>query len=342
MKKEITIYDIARELKISAATVSRGLRKNGEVNKKTVKVILKKAKDMGYRPNKFATSLRKKSTNTLGVIVPKLLNSHFIASVLAGMECVASERKYNLIIAQSLEKYENERENAMTMFSSRVDGLLLSLAADTKSLDHLAPFLQRKIPVLLFDRGENSESVSLVTIDNFKAAHDVTKHLISQGCKKILHLAGNPTRDSYANRIKGYQEALKENHISVQEELIWVSSLDENAGIEAAKKILKMPASERPDAVFAANDISAVYCMLHLKENGIRIPADICFAGFNNDPVCLIVEPKLTSVNYSGFETGKTAAANLIDLINYPDTANQAKTVILHSKLIVRDSSKRK
>ena len=166
MKKETTIYDIAKELKISASTVSRGLRNSEEVKKRTATLIAKKAKEMGYRPNNFAANLRNKYTDAIGVIVPKL-SSHFIASALAGMECVAHGNKYNLIIAQSLEKYEKEKEIVSAMFANRVDGVLLSLASDTRDLRHLSPFLRTQTPVILFDRGANSEDISSITIDNY-------------------------------------------------------------------------------------------------------------------------------------------------------------------------------
>lgn len=341
MKKETTIYDIAKELKISASTVSRGLRNSEEVKKRTANLIAKKAKEMGYRPNNFAANLRTKHTDAIGVIVPKL-SSHFIASALAGMECVAHENRYNLIIAQSLEKYEKEKETVSAMFANRVDGLLLSLASDTKDLRHLTPFLRAQTPVILFDRAADSENISSITIDNYQAAYETTQHLIAQGCQSIVHLAGNDRRDLYAGRIKGYKDALLGNNIAFREDRVWRCDLDEKAGVEAARKILLMPPSKRPDAVFAANDIAAIYCMLHLKEHGVNIPRDICIAGFNNDPVCSMVQPGLTSVNYSGFEMGKMAALSLIDLIRYPQAKHPVTAIVMHANLVIRESSLRK
>ncbi len=295
---------------------------------------------MGYRPNNFAVNLRNKHTDTIGVIVPKL-SSHFIASVLAGMEGVAHENRYNLIIAQSLEKYEKEKESVTAMFANRVDGLLLSLASDTKDLGHLTPFLRAQTPVIFFDRAADSENISSITIDNYRAAYETTQHLIAQGCRSVIHLAGNDGRDLYACRIKGYKDALLNNNIAFREDRVWRCGLDEKAGMEAARKILLMPPFKRPDAVFAANDISAIYCMLHLKEHGVNVPQDICIAGFNNDPVCSMVKPGLTSVDYSGFEMGKMAALNLIDLIRRPRNQYPVTAVVMNAKLVVRESSLR-
>jgi LacI family transcriptional regulator len=143
-EKDVTIYDIAKSLKLSAATVSRGLRNLPTINKLTRKKIIDTAKEMGYRSNSFASNLRSKKTNTIGVIVPRL-NSYFVASVLAGMEDVSYKEGYNLIISQSLEKVEKEVFNAHTMFNKRVDGLLISLAYDSIDIDHLNPFFKKNI-----------------------------------------------------------------------------------------------------------------------------------------------------------------------------------------------------
>src|SRR5688572_20870370 len=187
--KDITIYDIARHLNISATTVSRGLKDHPSINKNTRKKIADAANELGYRSNTFASSLRSKKTHTLGVIVPRL-NSYFVASVLAGMEDVSSREGYNLIISHSLENSEKEKANAHTMFNKRVDGLLVSLAYDTENINHLRPFFNRGIPVVFFDRVyPHAESTSII-IDNYQAAYNVTKHLLEQGCRRIMHLGG--------------------------------------------------------------------------------------------------------------------------------------------------------
>ena len=190
--KEITIYDIAKQLNISATTVSRGLKDHPSINKHTRKKINDTAKEMGYRSNTFASSLRSKRTQTLGVIVPRL-NSYFVSSVLAGMEDVASKEGYNLIISHSLE-------SSATLFNKRVDGLLVSLAYDTENIDHLKPFFKKGIPVVFFDRTfPHHESTSII-IDNAKAAYDITKHLIDKGCRRIMHLGGNVLRNVYSEK----------------------------------------------------------------------------------------------------------------------------------------------
>lgn len=341
MQKEITIYDLAKELNLSPATISRGLQNNRSINKATAKRILAKAEEMGYRHNNFASSLRHNRTFTLGVIVPRL-NSNFMSAVLAGMEDAASREGYNLIITQSLEKYEKEKTNAHIMFNKRVDGLLISLAYDTADIKHLEPFFDKKIPVVFFDRTfPHSNSINII-IDNYKAAYTVTSHLIEQGCKRIMHLGGNLLRDVYAERLRGYKAALQDHKISYDSSLVFISQLNEEEGTEAARLILKMKPAQRPDAVFGANDTSAVHCMIHLKEHGIKVPADIAFAGFNNDPISKVIEPNLTTVDYSGFHIGDVAVMNLINLLKDQSGSRNTNTIVLKSDMIIRASSLKK
>jgi len=337
-ERDITIYDIAKHLSISATTVSRGLKNHPTINKNTRKKIADAARELGYRSNTFASSLRSKRTHTLGVIVPRL-NSYFVSSVIAGMEDAANKEGYNLIISHSLESAEKEMANAATMYNKRVDGLLISLAYDTQNIDHLKPFFRKGIPVVFFDRTYPlNESISIV-IDNTKAAYEITKHLLEQGCKRIMHLGGNMLRNVYTDRLKGYKQALRDHKISFDEKLVWISKLNEEAGTNAAEQILKMKAKERPDAVFAANDTAAVYCMIKLKAAGIQIPRDIAFAGFNNEPISKVVEPNLTTVNYSGYSVGEAAVINMINHLNGISDIRTTNTIILRSDLIIRESS---
>lgn len=340
-EKEITIYDIAKRLNIAASTVSRGLKDNPVINKLTRKKIAEAAKELGYSSNNFASSLRSKKTYTLGVLVPRL-NSYFMASVMSGMEVVANREGYNLIISQSLEKITKEVVNAQTMFNKRVDGLLVSLAYDTENIDHLEPFFRKNIPVVFFDRVFAHGDSTCIIIDNYSAGYEVTKHLISQGCTRIMLLGGNMLRNVYAERLRGYKQALKDHKLLFNDKYIYISNLTENDGNLAAKYILKMKAKDRPDAVFSSNDTAAVHCMIRLKAEGIKIPADIAFAGFNNDPISKIIEPNLTSVNYAGSTIGEIAVTNLINHLNGLTNVKNTNTIVVRADLVIRESSQKK
>lgn len=337
--KDVTIYDIARKLAISPATVSRGLNNHPAVSKKTKKKIKDTAKSLGYRSNLFATNLRRQKTNTLGVIVPKL-NSNFVSSVVAGIEKVANKAGYNLIISQSQENEKKEIANAATMFNSRVDGLIVSLAFDTKDLSHFEPFFAKQIPVVFFDRVSSEKSSINVVINNYRAGYDATTHLIEQGCRRIAHITGNLSRNVYADRLKGYQAALSEHHLPFQKKQVIINNLDEESAIEAATQVMAM--QPVPDGVFIANDNCAAVCMQIFKEAGYSIPADIAIVGFNNDLISRVVEPNISTVDYPGHEMGEIVARNLVNHLAGTAPLTVTNTIILKSELIVRASSLRR
>jgi LacI family transcriptional regulator len=263
-----------------------------------------------------------------------------MSAVIAGMENVANSEGYNLIISQSSESAEKERVNAATLFNSRVDGLLVSLAYDTDSLSHFEPFIKKKIPLIFFDRTSDKTEGTCIQINNLRAAYEATTHLISQGYTRIVHITATPKRNVYIDRLQGYKQALADQRIAFREDYVIVGNLSQEAGADAAARILEM--RPMPDAVFVANDNCAVCCMTALKQAGIRIPEDIAFVGFNNDPVSTVIEPNLTTVNYPGYEMGQIAARSLIDHLNGASSIHSTNTIILRSELIVRESSVRR
>ncbi len=337
--KEVTIYDIAQKLHISSATVSRGLNNHFSVNKKTQKIIIETARSMGYRSNLFAKNLRHQKTRTLGIIV-QTLNSSFIASVLSGIEQVANKAGYNLIISQSQESQAKEAINAEAMFNRRVDGLIVSLAFDTKNVSHFNSFFNKDIPVVFFDRVSFGQSSTNVVIDNFKAGYEATRHLISQGCKRIAHITGNLTRNVYADRMKGYKEALEESKIPFNEKYVLINNMDEVSALEAADRLMSM--KPMPDGLFVANDNCAAVCMQAIKDAGYSVPKDIAIVGFNNDIISRVVNPKITTVNYPGEQMGTITANALINHLEGKANLGATSTIIIKSELIVRESSLKK
>ena len=328
-KKDITIYDIAQKLDLSSATVSRALQDHPAVNKNTRKKIQEAAKELGYRHNTFASSLRKQKTNTIGVIVHEL-NSNFITSVLAGIEKVTTEAGYDLIIAHSSESYDKEAANALNLFHKRVDGLIASLAFDTKGLDHYNLYEEKAIPVIFFDRVEENSDSTKVIIDNYKCGYQATQHLIEQGCKRIVLVTANLKRNVYA---------LYDNNIPYEKDRVLIKDLSEQCGVEAALQILKM--KPIPDGAFITNDFSAAVCMRTLKEHGVRIPEDIAIVGFNNDAISKLIEPQMTTIDYPGIDMGEIAARNLINHLKGVSNIKHTNTIVVRSDLIIRKSSLR-
>lgn len=336
-KREVTIYDIARELNISAATVSRGLKDHPNIKKETKKRIVETARKMGYQQNIFASNLRMQHSNTIGLIVPRL-DSYFMSKVIAGIEKVINHAGFNLIISQSSDHLKKEAASLNTMLNSRIDGLLISVSGETTHTDHFSFLRQKGIPIVFFDRVLETPGSTCVIIDNVKAAYDATNHLLEQGCQRIVHLGGNYANNVYRDRAAGYKKALADHQIVFQPELLFQVHLSGEAGLDAARRILQL--SPLPDGVFTANDSSAIGCIAELKRKGLHIPEDIAVVGFNDDPICRFIEPDLSSVNYPSQEMGEVAAQTLIDTIHHANIT-RLNTIILQHELSVRQSSLR-
>jgi LacI family transcriptional regulator len=336
-KQEITIYDISKALNISASTVSRGLNNNPKVRKEVRRKIFQVADELGYQPNKFASSLRLKRTRSLGVVIPRI-DSHFMSTVISGMEKVAKQKGYQLLISQSEESLSLEAENILALFNSRVDGFLVSLSSETNNLDHFQYVFRKDIPILFFDRVFCQNNCICIVIDNYKAGYDATYHLIKQGCKKIACVTGSLNLNVYNDRLRGFKQALSDNSIMYNEDLVITSNLSYNSGEVIVKALMKN--ETMPDAIFTANDNSAVSIICELKKAGYRIPEDIAVVGFNNDPVSTVVEPNLTTVHYPGREMGEIAASSMIRILEGTQY-EKVSTIVLNSELIIRQSSVR-
>lgn len=336
--KQVTIYDIAKKIAVSPATVSRALKDHQSISKETIKLVKEAAKEMGYVPNAPASSLRSKKTHTIGVMVP-WINRPFISTLISGIEEVANKEGYHVFISQSEDKVAKEIANAHALFSARVDGLIVSLAMETQEFSHFEPFLKSETPLVLVDRTTPVLASNKVLIDNHSAAFEATEHLISQGCKRIAHFSGAQHTEVYKQRKEGYVAALKKYQLPVEESLILYSDLKAQEGWEMTQRLLEMPLA--PDAIFAANDTTAVSAIQCAKKLGLIVPDDLAIVGFNDDHLASIISPSLTTVSHPAFELGKIAASQLF--------AQQAKnewvassTTVLKTALIVRESSLRK
>jgi LacI family transcriptional regulator len=335
----LTIYDLAKRLGISHTTVSRALRNQQGISKATIKKVQDLAAEMGYNPNSMAAGLRTKKSFNIGVLVPQI-DRAFIASFISGIEEVANEAGYSVLIYQSLDDPEKEVRNAHSLISSNVDGAIISLAMKTVDLGHIQEFLDRQIPLVMADRIADELQVDKVVVDNFKAAFLVTEYLINCGYKYIAHIAGFPTRNVYRDRKEGYLSALKKYHLPFDSHHLIFSDLSEKAGVEAVDQLVKL--SPMPDAIFGANDTVSVSALLHLQELGIRVPEEVAVFGFNNDPISSIVHPRLSTVDHPARQIGQTAAYRLLQRINAADAVTPTlpiETITLKTSLIIRESA---
>jgi len=336
--RDVTIYDVAKALHLSPSTISRALKDHPHIKQETKRKIHAVAAEMGYRHNKFASSLRLKKTQTIGVVVPRL-NSYFMAAAIAGIEKITSNNGYGLIISQSQESGRKEAACISTLFNSRVDGLIVSLASDTASLDHFDLLFARNIPVIFFDRVADCNNCMRVVIDNFRAGYEATAHLAEQGCKRIVHIGGNLLRNVYSDRFSGYRQALADNRIAYDQRLVFSGDMSEQSGTAIAQKMIRM--KPRPDGIFTSNDTTAVAVIVELQKAGIRIPEDVAVVGFNNDPVSHFITPNLTTIDYPAREMGEIVANALVGKLNNPENDNLS-TIILRHSLVVRGSSVQK
>lgn len=335
---KVTIHDIARALNINSSTVSRALNDSPRVTKKTKEKILDTAKEMGYQRNLLASNLRKKVTNTIGVVVPRI-SRHFFSSVIQGIEETSYLAGYNIIICQSLEQLEREKKILETLAANRVDGVLMSISMETTDYNHLQDLKSRGIPLVFFDRHCDIPENNNVLIDDFKGGFDATQHLILKGSKNIVHFSGPQELEIYKNRFRGYKEALNKNGIPFRSEYVLSSKLMEQDGVENCKSLLNNNVDF--DAIFSANDVAAIGAIKYLNNKNIKIPEDVAIVGFSNEPISTVINPTLTTINQPGFEIGKTATELLLNNIKNENGLQKGQTIIMESNLIERQSSKK-
>ena len=339
--KKITIYEIAQALGIDSSTVSRALNDSPRVSETTKEKVVSKAKDLGYSTNLLAANLRQNKSNTIGVVVPRI-SRYFFSTTIAGIEECAFAEGYNVIISQSLEQLTREKKIINNFVANRVDGVLISISWETTNCDHIKSLQDIGMPLVFYDRHcAGIPNSNKVLTGDYKGAYQATEHLIKKGCKKIAHFAGPQTLEIYKNRLEGYKAALKDNNIIFESELIEESRLMKSYGHQSMKFLLEKFSDV--DGVFSANDAAAVGAMKYLKNMGKKVPEDIAFVGFSNDPLSEVVEPPLTTVDQFGFEIGRNACELLIEEIHYKKNMKSKpfETIVIQPSLIERKSSQK-
>lgn len=284
----------------------------------------------------FRTKLENNATNTIGVVV-HTLQSDFIKSALTGIQQVVFAAGYELMIMHSQENMKKEIANVQLLLDHQVDGLLASLSFDTNSMDHFKVFSRQGRPVVFFDRVDTNGNNCNVVIDNAGMGYAATQHLIQQGCKRIAIITSCLERNVYRDRYTGFRNALSDHNIPFEDDLLIVKDITEQAGMEAATQIVTM--QEKPDGLFVTNDLVAAACMRSLMEHGVQVPEDIAIVGFNNDPICRLTVPAITTINYSGMEIGQMAARQLINTIAKGEICLSTETTVVPADLIIRASS---
>lgn len=341
---QVTIKDIARELGISPSTVSRALKDHPDISKETKIAVNELAEKLNYQPNIVALNLRNRKTNTIGVIIPELVH-FFFSTVISGIEDVAYNAGYNVILTQSNESLEREKRDLKALYNSRVDGILMSISRETIEFDHIESIIAKGTPIVFYDRFYPNETTSKVIIDDYASAKEAVNHLIEQGCTKIAHLQAAPNSSIAKERYRGFKDALKEKNLPCPDNFLQECKNGTiEAGFLAMSNLLSLP--DRPDGIFANNDVLAMGAIQAIKKSGLKIPHDIAIVGFSNWFYSSMIDPPLSSVDQPGFLMGQEAAKLLIRQIEKSEKDEGAvivpETKILSTKLIIRESSLRK
>ncbi len=331
----VTIKDIARELKISPSTVSRALKNHPDISEETKRAVNDLAQKLNYQPNAVALSLKQQRSSTIGVIIPEIVH-YFFSSVISGIEDVAYDAGFNVIICQSNERYDRELANAKTLLANRVDGILVSVSKETKDYSHFYNLRDNSVPMVFYDRVVPDFQADQIIIDDFDAAYRATKHLIDGGHKKIFHFAGPQNLLIGQQRKDGYLKALTEAGLEINKNWIIEADNFEKARI-AVINILedKLPI----DGIFAVNDLTAIGAMQTLQKRGVKIPNEVAIVGFSDGRLSGITDPTLTSVDQHGYEMGTMATEMLLKRILSQNKDYPYETKILNANLIVRGSS---
>jgi LacI family transcriptional regulator len=337
-KKKTTIKDIANVLGLTPSAVSKALNDHPRISDKTKKAVQQVAKNLNYQPNYLASALRKGKSNLVGVIIPRA-NSNFFSAVLESIETVLNDKGYNIIISQSYESFEKECRTIDALLFTQVDGIIASLANETKDFSYYEKIKSKGIPLILFDRGENDLGVDYIGIDDYKSSHMVVDHLVAQDCKRIAHIGGFSHTRIFKNRNRGYRDALEKHSLPLDDDLVFECNLSKQDGRAIMEQLLAH--KNRPDAVYVAGDYAALGALQVLKERNIRIPEDIAIVGFGNEPFTSLVTPSMSTIEQHSLEIGKLTAEAFLRRIEESDTLPVLNKMILDPELIVRDSSKR-
>lgn len=318
---------------MSIATVSRALRSSPEIGQEMQERVKRLAKEMNYRPNPFAQSLRKEAPKMIGVVVPNLV-THYYAAVLDGIENEALRAGYSIISANTHEDSEAEKRAIDNFISLHVEGIIACLAQDTTDYSHFVELADMGIPLVFFGRTCLPDSFSSVTANGDEAAQMATQHLIDTGSRRIAFIGGPNHLDMVRRRKHGYLEALRDNRLPIDRNLVACDKIDFDVAREATIRLLRQ--ATPPDAILAFNDIITFAAFTAIKQLGLRIPEDVALIGFTDDMHAQYVTPRLSAIEDQSHLMGQTACQLLLQ--NIGGDAKIYKKIV-PQKLVIRDTS---
>lgn len=335
-RRHTTISDLAKQLKLSPSTVSRALRDHPDISNETKERVMDMASKTNYQPNLIAQSLQNRRSNTIGVVVPEIRNT-FFSTVISGIEEVAYEAGYIIMVCQSADRYQREKLNIQALVANRVAGMLVSISQETRDYSHLQMVKQQGVPLVLFDRVIEGFDASCVVVDDFGGAYKAVEHLIASGRKRIAFIGGSGDMYISRKRCEGYEAAILEHGLKVLPDYIIACGHHEEDGRNGAQKLFSL--SEPPDAIFAVNDPVAIGAFVYCEEHEVKIPDDVAVVGFSNNPNTTLIRPRLTTVDQPAFEIGRRAAKLLLQSFESSENDENNEMIVLPTELIIRESS---
>lgn len=317
-KRDTTINDIAEVLGVSAATVSRALNDHSDISMATKEKVRRVAKELGYHRNRIASGLRQNKSNTIGVIVP-MFTALFHSTIITVIQNKLHDHGYNVLLCQSNDSYELEKELVETLHSYRVDGIIAALTSYTTDYEHFRSFVDRGIPLLFYDRVPVEDfPAHFVISDDFRGGFLAGSHLAEVGARRPAFICGPLSCNLYQDRDKGFRDALEKSGIPLEEDFVFYQELSHENAWEACRKIFS--GDRIPDSVFATNDTSALAVLQYAKERGIKVPGDLKIVGYSNDPRSAIVEPAITTVDQHIGIMAQAVTDRILSLIEEDET----------------------
>ncbi len=332
-QRRTSLKDLAGELGVSIATVSRALRNSPEIGREMQQRVKDLAKKLNYRPNPFAQSLRKEAPKVIGVVVPNLV-THYYAAVLDGIEDEARRAGYSVISANSHEDFEDERQAIDNFIGLHVEGIIACLAQTTTDYSHFEEISDMGIPLVFFGRTCLTDRFSCVTANGDEAAQMATQHLIDTGSRRIAFIGGPNHLDMVRRRKHGYLEALRENKMDIDRNLVVCDKIDYEVALHAVEKLLE--GENRPDAILAFNDIVTFAAFTAIKNKGLNIPGEVALIGFTDDVHAAYVTPRMSAIEDQSHEMGVKACQLLLKSIG-GDT--KVYKEIVPQQLVIRETS---
>jgi LacI family transcriptional regulator len=334
-----TIKDIAKALNLSTSTVSRALRGSYEISAETKKQVLEYAEKINYRPNPIALSLKERRTRAIGVVVSEIANN-FFSQAINGIESIAYNKGYHVIITQSHESQDRERVNVEHLAAIGVDGLLISLSSESVDISYLKELHEKGMPIVFFDRITSEIETHTVTANNYIGAFHATEHLIFGGYKKIAHITSSPYLSITKERLEGYKDALAKHNISFNETLVKYCNHGGMIVTEIEDVLTALFKSKtKPDAIFAAGDRITIICFSLLKQ--MKLKKEAGFIGFSNTGVGDLFSPSLSTIRQPAADIGQSAIEFLIQLIESKRPVTEFQNKVFDTQLIIRESSKK-